>query len=70
MGTLVGTKVGRFRVDRELGRGGMGAVYAAFDERLEREVAMKVLLATDANSDEQRRFIREHPAAWNEDIGV
>ena len=33
----------RFRLDKELGRGGMGAVYSATDEILQRQVAIKVL---------------------------
>ncbi|HZW32863.1 MAG TPA: protein kinase [Isosphaeraceae bacterium] len=33
----------RFRLDKELGRGGMGAVYSATDEILQRNVAIKVL---------------------------
>ena len=35
--------VGRYELGRRVGRGGMGAVYAAFDRALNREVAVKVL---------------------------
>src|SRR5574337_2050966 len=37
------TKIGRYEVRRELGRGGMASVYDAFDPEVERDVAIKVL---------------------------
>ncbi|MBL0169786.1 MAG: serine/threonine protein kinase [Gemmatimonadaceae bacterium] len=51
---------GQFRLDREIGRGGMGIVYCAFDVQLAREVAIKTLpphLAADAQV--RTRFLRE-----------
>ncbi len=57
IGTLLG---GRYRVDAEIGRGGMSTVYRAFDTVLERPVAIKVMhreIASD--SDQLERFRRE-----------
>jgi Protein kinase domain len=49
-----------YRVDRELGRGGMAVVYAGWHEPLERPVALKVLAAHLAGDDQFRaRFLRE-----------
>jgi hypothetical protein len=54
---------GKYRLDRLIGRGGMGAVYEAHDLRLEREVAVKVMLGGAFGYESAlRRFRREAQA--------
>ena len=56
----VNEQIGSYRILSRLGRGGMGEVYRARDERLHREVAIKVLPAKLANDPERiARFHRE-----------
>jgi predicted Ser/Thr protein kinase len=52
-------RIGRYTVERVVGVGGMGVVYAAFDPDLERRVAVKVLRVLGAGVDQRARLLRE-----------
>ena len=54
---------GRFKLDRLIGKGGMGEVYAAKHIKTGREVALKMILAAAASPEQTRRFLREAKAA-------
>jgi TolB-like protein/predicted Ser/Thr protein kinase len=53
--------IGRYRVSKLLGEGGMGVVYAAHDDRLDRPIAIKMMRASDPVARE--RLLREARAA-------
>jgi serine/threonine protein kinase/predicted Zn-dependent protease len=58
--TLVGKKFGNYRILARLGGGGMGEVYLARDNRLNRQVALKLLPSVFTNDSHRvRRFERE-----------
>jgi serine/threonine-protein kinase len=59
----VARRVGRYAILRKLGEGGMGVVYAGYDEELDRKVAVKLLREVGPLSVERRtRILREAQA--------
>ena len=57
-GVLTGRVLGHFRLMEEIGSGGMGVVYRAHDERLDRDVAVKVLPAGSLTDEAARKQFR------------
>ncbi|HFD38551.1 MAG TPA: serine/threonine protein kinase [Anaerolineae bacterium] len=61
---LVGSRLGKYEIRAEIGRGGMGTVYLGYDPLLDRKVAVKVLAPHLAwESDFVERFLREARSA-------
>ena len=56
---------GKYVLDRLLGQGGMGAVYAARHLKLSKAVAIKIMLADPSNPEAWKRFINEGRLAAN-----
>jgi WD40 repeat protein len=62
--SLAGQTIGRFELINELGRGGYGVVFLAFDPQIGRQVALKIPRPEVVASEEtKRRFLREAKAA-------
>ena len=63
--TMVANMLGnRYRLDKELGRGGMGVVYMGYDTQLDRPVALKFLGSlVDGSPEYKERFLREAKTA-------
>jgi Tol biopolymer transport system component len=63
MDVLIGKKLSHYRIVERIGAGGMGVVYRARDERLGRDVALKLLPGDFQDRQRRRRFETEARAA-------
>ncbi len=60
---MIGQTLGHYRILEEVGSGGMGVVYRARDDQLERDVALKVLPSGTLSDDGSRRQFRKEALA-------
>jgi len=61
--SLVGFGLGHYRIVEKIGAGGMGEVYRAHDEHLDRDVAIKVLPPQTFSDDSARKYFRREALA-------
>jgi serine/threonine protein kinase/Tfp pilus assembly protein PilF len=60
---MIGQTLGHYRILEEVGAGGMGVVYRAHDDQLERDVALKVLPSGTLSDNPSRRLFRKEALA-------
>jgi serine/threonine protein kinase len=60
---VIGNTIGHYRIEQEIGRGGMGVVYLARDLTLNRNVAVKFLSSRVSDESHRRRFQQEAQTA-------
>jgi serine/threonine protein kinase len=56
MKTAIGTHIGRYQIDAEIGRGAMGLVYQAHDPKIDRPVAIKTISLLTQEIEEEKEF--------------
>jgi serine/threonine-protein kinase len=56
MKTAIGTHIGRYQIDAEIGRGAMGLVYQAHDPKIDRPVAIKTISLSTQEIEEEKEF--------------
>ena len=59
---LTEDRLGRYLILAEIGAGGMGRVYQAYDPKLQREVAIKLLRVREEGGESEQRLVREAQA--------
>ena len=60
---MIGARIGHYRIESQVGAGGMGVVYRAFDSRLERHVAIKVFPGLETTPKARQRLLHEARSA-------
>lgn len=63
VGALTGLEFSHYRTDKEIGSGGMGVVFCAYDEHLDRELAIEVLPSGSLTDETERKHFQKEELA-------